>query len=101
MVCENCGRYSRFTLLNCDGVRLLREWFSDLGEVAVVVVLVTNLTGIVDEGEGSFFVVVHLPEAFNGRANHAAGFDGLEDVRVLFLDGIVPDAVSGLIRVRT
>ena len=38
-------------LLDSNGVRLLRKWFPNLCEVAVVVVLVSHFTRVVDEGE--------------------------------------------------
>ena len=80
-------------LLHRHGVRLLREWLPDLGEVAVAVEVVLDLAGVVDEGEGGVLAADDPLEALLRRGDHARVLDHLVDVGVLLPDGVVPHPV--------
>jgi len=51
-------------LLDGDGVRLLGKWFSNLGEVTVLVILILHFTRVVDEGELSCEIAENSLESF-------------------------------------
>ena len=53
-----------------------------------------------DEGKGPLLVGQHPVEAVLGVLGQTRSLDRLVEVRVLLLDGVVPDPVSGLVRVR-
>jgi hypothetical protein len=110
-------------LLDGDCVRLLGEYLADFGEVAVLRNLVPYLRGVVDEGELGALAVDNLPTIVTNEHYPsitrrrrmkiaerayllealAYGLDGpdlsyrLEDVAVLLLDRVVPDAVLNLV----
>ena len=54
-----------------------------------------------DERESSILVCQHPFEAILGVLGQSRGLDRLEQVRVLLLDGVIPDSVPGLIGIRT
>ena len=77
-------------LLNSNGVRLLRKWLPNLRKVAVVVVLVSHFTRVVDEGELPSEVGEDPLESLLRGADHACLLNDLVQVGVLLSDGIVP-----------
>ena len=56
---------------------------SYLGEVAVVVKLIANLTGVMNESKGAVCIVENPAEAGLGGVDHAGGLNHLEDVTIL------------------
>ena len=80
-------------LLNSNSVGLLCEWFSNLSEVAVGVILIFDLAGVVDEGEGGVLAADDPLKALLRRGDHARVLDHLVDVGVLLPDGVVPHPV--------
>ena len=53
-----------------------------------------------DEREGPILVGQHPFEAILGIFGQSRGLDSLVQVCVLFLDGVIPDPVPGLVGVR-
>ena len=82
------------SLLNCHGIRLLSKRFSNLREVAIVIIFVLDLAGVVDESKCSLFIIKNPLEPLFCSVHHPGVLDDLVNVGVLLSDWIVPNSVS-------
>ena len=80
-------------LLNSNSVGLLCEWFSNLGEVAVGVILIFDLAGVVDECKVTQFIIKNSLESLFSSVHHPCVPDHFVQVGVLFSDRIVPHTI--------